>query len=594
MLSLGTLPINKPEDLVERFYLCVDGALNESTLGFLHSINKANPFGLADLITKLQHIQVKPNADMIHKAVQALTDQLKIPHNAVQIIQDFLQEDGKQGILSELQTLEPAESKLHQSIFHIMDNLNIYTGDGLAEQFMRTVISIMLEWDAKPQRTVKDAAKWLRAVFNIPHKSIMAQIIQLIADHLHLSDCIIAGKTRNMDCLELFFLLKNLTNHTDMVLVAETNKPFMLQINATVLAVMIYKNSQNAFYDVVTWHEQHPNFSILTELNAHHSAPMVIEKFLQSDTFKPYFSQQRYQDSRVNQHIFMSSLAEYMRTVIESDSSYHDLNMEKIVSFTKQCNTQFRDKDTIGFLEWYQDNPQFEALEPLILSLLFNTLQTMALTQKSRHAGRIRASAMQLVTLGYSHRSASTLTTGVFKPMVNIDIAAIDTANITAMIAFFNQQTQTIRLKLLQEIFLGYIIYNQSLQLSYQNKNKAQSTNSKTLALLNAPKFKSMPPQMLRANPMNRNRMFTPKSTLNNVALLYDMVATSSTRKPVETLTSHSPFETPTLGLAPLPFTGFMPMHSPASSKGLKRKKRALARRLAKKRACLARSPRFC
>ena len=357
---------------------------------------------------------------------------------------------------------------------------------------------------------------------------------------------------------------------------------------------MIYKNSQNAFYDVVTWHEQHPNFSILTELNAHHSAPMVIEKFLQSDTFKPYFSQQRYQDSRVNQHIFMSSLAEYMRTVIESDSSYHDLNIEKIVSFTKQCNTQFRDKDTIGFLEWYQDNPQFEALEPLILSLLFNTLQTMALIQKSRHAGRIRASAMQLVTLGYSHRSASTLTTGVFKPMVNIDIAAIDTANITAMIAFFNQQTQTIRLKLLQEIFLGYIIYNQSLQLSYQNKNKAQSTNSKTLALLNAPKFKSMPPQMLRANPMNRNRMFTPKSTLNNVAPLYDMVATSSTRKPVETLTSHSPFETPTLGLAPLPFTGFMPMHSPASSKGLKRKKRALARRLAKKRACLARSPRFC
>ncbi len=594
MLSLDTLPISKPEDLVRRFYLCVDGALNESTLGFLHSINKANPLGLADLITKLQHIQVQLNADMIHRTVQALTNQLKIPHNAVQIIQDFLQEDGKQGILRELQTLEPPKSKLNQSIFHIMDNLNIYAGDSLAEQFMRTVISVMLEWDANPLRTVKDAAKWLKSVFNIPHKSIMAQIIQLIADHLHLSDCIIAGKTRNMDCLELFFLLKNLTSHTDMVLVAETNKSFMLQINATVLAIMIYKNSQNAFYDVVTWHEQHPDFSILTGLNAHQSESMVIEQFLQSNAFKPYFSQQRYQDSRVNQHVFMSSLAEYMRTVLESDTPSHDLNMAKIVSFAQQCIAQFRDKDSIGFLEWYQDNPQFEVLEPLILSLLLQPLQTMALTQKSRHAGRIRASAMQLVTLGYSHRSTSTLTTGVFKPMVNIDIAAIDTANITAMIAFFNQQTQAIRLKLLQEIFLGYIIYNQGLQLGYQNRNKALATKSKTLTLLNTPKFQSTLPQMFRANPMNRNRMFTPKSTFNKVPTLYNMVATSSTRKTGDPLTSHSPFETPTLGLTPLPFTGFMPMHLPAASKGLKRKKRALARRLAKKRACQARSPRFC
>ena len=590
MLSLDTLPINKPEDLVERFSLCVDGKLNESTLGFLHSINKANPFGLADLITKLHNIQIQPNADMIDMTVKVLTGQLKIPHNALGIIQDFLQGEGKQDILKELQTLELNEVKLHQSIFHIMDNLHIFSGDHLAEQFLRTIISIMLEWDANPQRTVQDAAKWLKSVFNLPYKSIMAQIIQLIADHLHLSDCLIAGKTRNMDCLELFFLLKNLTNNTEIVLVSEINKNFMLQINAAVLAIMIYKNSQNAFYDIVSWHEQHPDFAILTELNAHRSTPMALEQFLQSHAFKPYFSQQRYQDGQINQHVFMSSLAAYLQTVVESDQPCTDVSMEKIISFAKQCNTQFRDKDRLSFLQWYQNNPQFEILEPLILSLVLQTIQTMALAQKSRHAGRIRASAMQLVALGYSHRSASTLTTGVFKPLVNIDIAAIDTANITALIAFFNQQSLANRLKLLQEIFLGYLIYNQSLKLSYQEKNKIQAAKSKAMVLFNTPKLKSALPQVFRVNPMNRNRMFTPKLLVKRSVPIYAMAGISHLRKPTDTLTSPSAFEAPSIAI-PIQAPGFMPTPTPPA---LKRRRRALARKFAKRRASQLRNHRMC
>lgn len=588
MLSLDTLPKNKPEDLVERFSLCVDGELNESTLGFLHSINKANPFGLGDLITKLHHIEIHPKAELVAMTVQVLTSQLKIPHNALDIIQDFLQEEGKQTILTELQSLDLNEVKLHQSVRHIMDNLHIFSGDNLAEQFLRTIISIMLEWDANPQRSVQEAAKWLKSVFNVPYKSTMSQIIQLIADHLHLSDCLMEGKNRNMDCLELFFLLKNITNHTEIVLVTETNKAFMLQINAAVLAIMIYKNAQNAFYDVVAWHTTHPDFAILKELSEHQSSPMVLEKFIQSHAFKPYYSQQRYQDSQVNHHVFMSSMAAYLRTIMESDLSCADLNLVKIISFVKQCSIQFRDKDRLAFLQWYQNNPQFELLEPQILALLLHTIQRMAVTQKSRHAGRIRASAMQLVTLGYSHRSASTLTTGVFKPLVNIDIAAIDSTNISALIAFFNQQTLANRLRLLQEIFLGYLIYNQGLQLSYQEKNKIQARQTKSMVLLNTPKLKSTFPQVFRVNPLNRNRMFTPKIPVNKTVPVYAMTGTAHLKKSVDTLTSPSIFEAAPLAM-PMQAPGLIATPTPP----LKRRKRALARKFAKKRAMPLRNHKF-
>ena len=509
MHALDTLSMNQPPNLIERFALCVDGELNDSTLGFLSSVNKSNPMGLADLITKLQKLQMQLDADTLHRVVTALTDQLKIPHNALETIQNFLEEDNKQELLTELQTLAINESKLHQSIFHMMDNLHIFCGDSLVEQFLRTMLSIMLEWASNPQRNVKESARWLKSVLNIPYKSIMGQIIQLIADHLHLSECLITGKTRTMDGLELFFLLKNLTVNTEVVLVTETNKQFMSQIHAAIFTIMIYRNSQHAFYDVVSWQENHPNFSILSLLEPYQTVPMVMEQFLQSSAFKPYFPQQRYQDNPTNQHVFLSSLGAYIHAETETDSD--DVDLSKITDFAKLCVAQYRNLDSASFMNWFQNNAQLETLEPLVLSSLFHRLFTRAENQKLQHSGRIRSSAMNLVALGFSHRSTATLTTGAFKPLVNVDIADIDAYNIAAMTNFFNQQAHANRLKLLQEIFLGYTAYIQSLKLAYQEKNKKVAEQSKALQLLNIPKLKSTLPQVFRANPINRNRMFTPK-----------------------------------------------------------------------------------
>ena len=91
MRSLNEVSINQPSDLIERFALCVDGNINDTSLGFLHSINKENPGGLTDLIRKLRNIQVKLHADALHLIIQVLTDQLKMPLNTMQSIQEFLE-----------------------------------------------------------------------------------------------------------------------------------------------------------------------------------------------------------------------------------------------------------------------------------------------------------------------------------------------------------------------------------------------------------------------------------------------------------------------------------------------------------------------
>ncbi|MCX7091250.1 MAG: hypothetical protein NTU48_07370 [Legionellales bacterium] len=507
MRSLNEVSINQPSDLIERFALCVDGNINDTSLGFLHSINKENPGGLTDLIRKLRNIQVKLHADALHLIIQVLTDQLKMPLNTMQSIQEFLEKSDKQTLIPALQTLLASQSKQHQSVMHIIDSLAIFSGEALAEQFLRTILIVLSD----PQKTSKEAAKWIKSVLNIPYKSSMAQIIQVIAEHLQLSNALITGKTRNMDSMELFLLLKNLTAHTKIILVTEDNKKFIQHLHAAILTIMIYKTSQNAFYDVVAIHNQHPDFSIFSTLQAYQPDTLAMEPFLQSAHFKKYFSQQRYQKNRINQHVFISSLATYIQTAQHDYAQIIDPNMLKVMDFIKVCTEKFQTLDKHTFMQWYQDHEQFYVLEPLFAPVFLQRIYSLADNQNTQHSGRIRANAMQLITLGFSHRSAATIATGAFKPLVNIDITTIDMKNIQAFKDFSKQQPSALRLKMMQEIVLGYLVYNQNSQ----SMLSIPATPVQRMATLNTPTPKATVPQVFRANPLDRNRMFTPKTTPN-------------------------------------------------------------------------------
>lgn len=509
VLSLDEVSMNQPNNLVERFALCVNGNLNESSLGFIHSINQANPAGLSDLITKLKNLRIQVQAETIDMIIHTLNFQL--PYNTLQTIQEFLLDETNQITYQKLRTLGE-DSKLQQSIFYMMDKLQILTGEGSSEQVLRTIISVMLEWSSD-QRTPQNAALWLKTMLNLPSQSVMAQIIHLIADHFYLSECILPGKTRNMDAFELFFLLRNLTANTELMAISEPNKKFIQQIYAAILTSMIYKNSPYAFYDVVLWHEKHPDFSILTALQAQYTETLLIEKFLQNSDLKPYFPQQRYQSVQINQHIFLSSLASYMHNAVQSDIP-KDSNTAKILNFAQDCAIAFQQKDRNSFMQWFQYHPNFEIMELEILSSFFQVLHSQAAVQKSRQAGRIRANAMQLVALGFSHRSAATQSTGAFIPLVNIDIATIDVDNLTAVIEFFKQQATAERLKLLQEIFLNYVLYVQSIQKYYAETDQSTAEKTEALAPINTSTYKPTVAKVFRENPLDRNRLFTPKAAI--------------------------------------------------------------------------------
>lgn len=489
VLSINELSMNQANNLREMLSLCVAGELNEISLNFINSIASIHSAGLTDFMSKLSNQEIVIPATLMDRIIQTLDIQMQMPDTILQIVHEFLLEEHGQTFVRKLETLIQ-ESKFQQSILYMMDKLHLFSTQNSTDQFFRMILRIMFD-----ESTVIN----LRMLFNLSKRSQITQFIQLIADLLHLSDTVIKGKNRDMDGLELFFLIKNLTlpNENNV-----SNKKFIQQIHASILTVMIYKNSPHAFYDLISWHEQHPDFALLPSLQTHQNESLLLNQFLQNDCLKPYFTQQRYQTAQINQHIFLSSLADYMHTAVQSQ----DPNMVKILNFAQESVLVFRQKDTCNFMQWFQHNSYFKNLDPSMLTVLLNSLHTLAMTQKSRQIGRIRASAMQLVALGFSHRSVATSTTGAFIPLVNIDIATINMLNIAGIIEFIQQQTHAQQLKLLQEIVLNYVLYAQSIQSTSPTKEENLATRSTQTT-------KPTVPKLFRANPLERNRLFTTRSS---------------------------------------------------------------------------------
>ncbi len=519
------LPLNKvvnktSNEWVDNFALCVEGQLNEASLGFLRSVAKSNPAGLQKLISKFQQLQLHLKADAVHMVIHALADQLNIPRDAMATIRTFLQDENKQTLFKELQAMSDTQSPLQQSVLHIMNHLAIFNETSPASEFLRLIMIIMMDWSSNHvHRTPKDAAKWINTMLSIPYKSDMSHIIHLITDHFHLSECLIDGISRNMDCLELFFLLQNLTQDTDLVLVAETNKKMIVNIHATMLTVMICKHSPSAFYDVVALQEQHPEYTVLSILKSYQATPLELESFFQNPEtgFKEYYCQKDHGGNH-NHHIFMSSLMTKIHSTLSIQPNSTDEQTHTISVFFTNCQEKLREMGLPKFIAWFKENANVSQFEPLLHTLLFDAVFDAALSHKSCHAGRIRASALQLVSLGFSHRSAASLTTGIFQPLVNTDIASIDAKNMESMAIYFHQLSPETRLKLTQELLLSTILYAYHLNITPQTQAKNISQKAQTLTQLNTATV-DMVPKKVRPNPLHRDRLFTPKIPVSQESL---------------------------------------------------------------------------
>lgn len=509
--------------LVSKFSESVQGELNATTVGFLHSIAKCNALGLQKLITKLQQLQLALHADQVHLVIQALTEQLNLPIDCYNEIQVFLQNPERKNVINTLQVLaKDDDSRLIQSVLHVMTNLTIFVNTTPEQQLLRLILTLMMQWqtDGTEQRTSKDAARWLKTILGIPRKSSMGQIIQLFGDHLFLSTHTIPGHSRTMDCLELFLLFETLASGDSMPSVSPTNKKMMNDLHAAILTMTICTHSPYAFYDVVALHETHPHYAMIPTHHAETNHPHLAHFFKSASGFTSYFKARK-PNHLSNQQTFLWSLISTLDSLalsqkLETIRSFFSLEQQPLIA----CDAKL-------FSSWFR-------LNSLIQMLLLQSVYHAIVAKKALNSGRIRAATLQLLSMRVSPRSAFTMSNGTFQPLVNTDITVLDEANIQSMLIFFIQTPVTHRALLIQEILELTIVYRRTLT-STQHIDHAVVPKSTALQIFqpaNAMQIlsKHTIPKVIRSNLQHRGRLFYrhPVQETEKITDRMDVVGDSS------------------------------------------------------------------
>ena len=476
---------------INRLVDYISGQLSNQSLIFLQKICVKNAAALEKLITKCSQLKIKLKASDLNRVIDSLHNQMNLPQNILEAIQYYLLDKRMHGITNmfnatnnQLEADLSAFSML-KSTLHVLDNLNLLTQSNQEEQFLKSIITMLVDFQNKDHHFVKscnprksasdDASKWLRTLLNVSEKSDLTKFIHLIADRLHLSETVMHGDIRNMDLTELFFLLEEIAHQADIQVVHESNKKLMLDINAIILTTHVCKKTPTAFFDVVSLQQSNENDSVLSLVKKYYSKSLIIESFFQHSSFKPYFRKHSH-DDKANHHAFLISLVTHLQSLSFSSSENVEPNTNIFSQFISTCRTNFQKLGKKAFIQWLLEASSEPSIDNILQEVLFNAIEREA-EQHNNRLGSLVFIANKLVAMGFSPRSASVATSGFFQPLITTHVPKTDLENFKSLKIFLETLKPNHKKQLTQEIILSVIVNPRKLS----TRNEATKSHRRTV-----------------------------------------------------------------------------------------------------------------
>ncbi|MDP3706418.1 MAG: hypothetical protein Q8R24_11025 [Legionellaceae bacterium] len=457
---------------IRRLIDYVSGQLNDVSLSFFHDVCSKNAAALEKLITKCQQLKIKLKADDVDKVLESLHKQMHLPKNILETIQYYLLDKRMNSIANVLNSVSSklechvSSSDVLQATWHVISNLNLLINSSPEEQFLRSIITMMLDFQNKEHHSAKscnpkkrsadDASKWLRTLLAVSEKSDLTKLIDLLADRLHLGGNMISGGSRNMDFTELFFLFEDIAIQAEMQVTHESNQKLILDINAIMLTTFVCKRIPTAFFDVVSQQQDSSSNALLPLMQQYYQKPLVIEQFFNSQGFQNYYRVHRIKD-QTNQHAFLTSFVNYLHAITSHQNDRVDANIQTIVQFLELCRKQSSDMSDHEFILWLEQASVEHKLEVCIQSFLFNAIEREVELNNNR-IGSLVFVANKLVSMGFSPRAASVATTGFFQPLITPNVLQTDAKNFKALELFLETLQPNQRKQLTHELMLSALV----------------------------------------------------------------------------------------------------------------------------------------
>jgi len=451
----------------------ITGQLSDTSFFFLHDVCAKNPDALEKFNTKCQQLKLVLKAEDINRVIDSLQKQIHLPQHILETIQYYLLDKRTNSIANVLNTVSNklvadtySTDMILQASMHVMNNLNLLINSNQEEAFLRSIVTMMINFQSKEhhatkthnlrKRTADDASKWLRTLLALSDKSDLSKLIDLIADRLQLGDNVISGSNRNMDFTELFFLFEEMAIQADISVIHESNKKLMLDINAIMLTTLVCKKAPVAFFDVVALQQHSKQLPILQLMQQYYQTPLVLYQFFNDKNFQHYFRQHG-STNEINQQAFLLSFATYLHDLGFHAHDKTDIHFQHLFQFLDLCHKQDHEMSDLEFVTWFERTLPEYNVEENIQATLFNAIER-ELELNNHRSGSLVFVANKLVSMGFSPRSASVATTGFFQPLITTNIRHTDALNLAALKKFYDQLKPKPQRQLIKELLLSSLI----------------------------------------------------------------------------------------------------------------------------------------
>ncbi|MDP3561246.1 MAG: hypothetical protein Q8R83_03605 [Legionellaceae bacterium] len=394
-----------------------------------------------------------------------------MPKNMQETIQFYLSDTRTNSIATVLNSVSeklemnllPSDSL--KSILHVVKNLTLLTNSNPEEQFLRSIITMMLDFQNKDhhsikshirKRTADDSSKWLRTLLAISEKSDLTKLIDLLADRLHLTGNIVIGEVRNMDLTELFFLFEDIAIQSDFYLPDQSNKNLLLDINALMLTTLVGQKIPTAFFDVVFSQQNNPEHAILPAIQRQYQKPLVIEHFFDSADFFHYFHESSVK-KQTSQQAFLMSFVNYLHAVIHKQYEKPDNNVQIIFQFLESSRKYRAKMNQHEFIQWFENSISEHNIDNHLQDFLLKAIEHEAELNSNR-IGSLVFIANKLVCMGFSPKAASIADAGSFQPLITPHTPQTDIKNISALKLFLTNLKPDQQKQLIVELLFSALV----------------------------------------------------------------------------------------------------------------------------------------
>lgn len=454
------------------------GDLSTNSIVFLNDLNLKDDTILKKLVYRFEKSAIYIKSKDFDLIINALKIQTNLSLHILQTIHLHLQDESVRSIYNTFMKMAkklekdlPEIDTLH-SILTMMNNLQIFVNNNSEEKFIRSILVLMLNFHLKQHNNNHnnhlDSAKWMKSLLSISEKSCLIQLVDFIAIRLSLAKIAVNCDGHNTELTEIYFILEELLNSSEIETCKQNNKNLIKNINGCVLISIICNKNPHIFADIVTRELQDDNSNIWFLTKKFSEQPNKINELVNGHVFQTYYKNNTCY-SNINLQTFLINFTNFLHQELinKHNESIKEIQALKDLIITCNQNSEkMSDKEYKDFL--FQKNINHSIIEAFENKLLPSILSKLKETLKNTKT--INFAANKLTILGFAPRSVSFSAKGIFIPLITKNKLQLDYENTLALKKQLHSLDFNKKYLIIKELILSLLVIYRSNPYKLENQ----------------------------------------------------------------------------------------------------------------------------